>query len=195
MSGFWYNQRGFRKVALQQVKYFHTRVTRNLVKLSTASGRNEFGFPQSFQLPWLCEISTVLLGVLVDTWIEFYWNLHGSAGPCDGHILNGSLLHGRKRMCVCFPSLATLNLPLDPILLTLSPGNVRLIWIHLSPLSMVSVSEPRTPLYGMCAHSLWSPLTLLKLICSGLTFFGVPLNPSSVDLLRVCESQFETSEE
>jgi hypothetical protein len=68
-------------------------------------------------------------------------------------------------MCVCFPSLATLNLPLDPTLLTLSPGNVRLIWIHLSPLSMVSVSEPRNPLYGMCAHSLWSPLTLLKLIC------------------------------
>jgi hypothetical protein len=28
MSGFWYNQRGFRKVVLQQVKYFHTSVTR-----------------------------------------------------------------------------------------------------------------------------------------------------------------------
>jgi hypothetical protein len=39
--------------------------------------------------------------------------LHGSAGPCDGHIVDGSLVHGRKRMCVCL-SFPCLTLPLDP---------------------------------------------------------------------------------
>ena len=90
-------------------------------------------------------LSALLHGLLVDTRIEFDLKLHGSAGPCDGHIVDGSLVHGRKRMCVCFP-FPCLTLPLDPTPLNpYPPGNLRLMWIHLIALSLFFPQGPPNP--------------------------------------------------
>lgn len=77
----------------------------------------------------------VLHGAPFDAWFVFDLKLYGLAGPCDGHILDGNLLHGRTRTCVCFPPLC-LTSPLDPPpLSTLTPGDLRLMWTHLRNLS------------------------------------------------------------
>jgi len=178
-----------RQQVWRRVCIFHATVIRDdPVKVCRGlRGQYELGFPQGFKLALidLCKKIQLLLlhgGVLIDTWIEFDWKLHGSAGPCDGHILNGSLVHGEKaHVCVCFPSFVSHPNPPSPSAsrpyssLT-PPGNVRSMWIYLSPLSIFSpwspLPFPPNPssqlIWLVCPHSM-KLFTSLTLICWGLT--------------------------
>ncbi len=166
-----------RQQVWRRVCIFHATVIRDdPVKVCRGlRGQYELGFPQGFKLALidLCKKIQLLLlhgGVLIDTWIEFDWKLHGSAGPCDGHILNGSLVHGEKaHVCVCFPSFVSHPNPPSPSASRpysfLTPPWQCEINVDLSQSSLHFISLKPTPLppptlhphlFGSCAHTLWS---------------------------------------